>query len=298
MDSNTVSNGQFVPNNTSSNYNAGGIPVISSGTGDIILTSAPGNKDRKHWPIIVAIAVLFMIAIVTGIAAVVVGQNQGDKDTPAALGNVKTAFNEYINYLISGVNSSKDLTAEQLESPTPFAYTLKVEGRISELGTYAERLSNKYQDLTTVYVGNYLPSDINDYFYNYVVADLISSDDILKLYTNFGKEEAQDRIISTYNTDGGNYGMNYMDFVTAELEFGLMAVRYYATLDSNGCLLNGENDMECAGRIMKENEEVAHAMERTSQRVSETASVLRTDAITALHGMYDEIYEIVYEAGE
>ena len=81
--------------------------VISSGTGDIVLSSGNGEKKRswKRWGIIGGIAAV--VVLVVALLAVGVGRQSGSGGMRAS--NVREAFNLYANYFLTGETSKEDI---------------------------------------------------------------------------------------------------------------------------------------------------------------------------------------------
>lgn len=137
MDGNIASNGQFTPNGSMGNFNAGSSPVISSGQGDIILAPSTPRNGGKRW-LAVVVAVFFLIAVVTGIAALVVSNQTSS--TTGYYRNFLTLIENYKELI--GLDSSV-LYVKNAEMTGPELISKESIERIEEVLVLAEENTPK-----------------------------------------------------------------------------------------------------------------------------------------------------------
>ncbi len=209
-----------------------GQPIIS-GSGPIIL--APTEKKTKRWPIVVAV-ILFLVAIGTGVAALVL-----TKSKPVVT-DVAKAYIEYFVYGTEGENQVNEATFEM--NSDDFAIKKKLESASSqESSEYFDKLVDKYNMLQNT--GKEVYS-----------ADLLTYN---KLYLDFYKAISQamysDFLINAFN---GNNTTNNLYNNLAVGESALLKKVYdsldkytneryknYTKIQDWGCMNEGTVDYNC-----------------------------------------------------
>ena len=206
---------------------------ITSGTGPIIL--APTEKKSKRWLVIIGV-VLFLIAIGTGVAALVLTKSK------PVVADVTKAYIEYFVYGTEGENQVNSSTFEI--DIDEFAVKKKLESISSqESSEYFDKLLTKFNVVESVGKGK-IDADLLKYHRAY-----------LEYYKAIMQTLASDLLINAYNDNSDI--VNIYSSLPVE-ETTLLAVIYnnlndyakdqygfYTKVKEVGCLINGEVDYNC-----------------------------------------------------
>ena len=271
------------------------LPVASSNREDIIL--APSSSDKKRrTPLIIAI-ILFVVAVGAGVGAWILGQPSGGggKNNSAS---VRSAFNEYANYITKGIDSDADLDIKELEEYSePFSYYEKIKKLGGDSKEYLKAVNEKFNTFLKVYGGIYSPIRINDFYYSYFLNSHMSMQDILNLYNEVGIKDAQEEVMNKYfvDIDNGLFGVDYVDYVSAELKYVLSVLDYYDYINKFECITGTEVDYEC---VMQNTEgddnfyNISDTMVLLEQEANLAIGVLFNSATWTLDEIFHELYNV------
>ena len=237
-----------------------GVPM-SSGTGDIVLNN-DGGKSKKKWWIVILLIVL--VAAIVGVVVwyfVVRPSGQG-----TFVGDTKTLFSEFENYMLYGENDNdadiyfenNDDVADGETIPLENAYFVGVTrlGKYEEQEQYFSRLNKFLNDLRASTNNEVLLSNIER------MGDIISTIELLSVvsYTNY--------ILQNYLQNGDDGIDDYLskieglkvDFTYGSILNGIETLilkhkQLYGYYKNKGCMVDKSLDSHCISAVLKNSEE-------------------------------------------
>lgn len=235
---------------------ANGVPMqsapISSGQGDIILAPSTPRSGSKRW-LVVVVVVFFLVAVVTGIAALVVGKG-GDMST-----EVKD-FNRFANYALYGKVSDNLIDFSKIDvDEIEYAVTTNLEyesvdGKGDSMKYYSKlyELKNNFMiayaaeaqvdnEEAELVVRNI--DELVDFMKDYITTEDPSKEQLTKLY---GKDDAYiDEYVKSFykvfNSGNNEYAWQYGRIKTEALRITAVALSKY---DLFGACLSDDVEMQ------------------------------------------------------
>ena len=122
-------------------------PVISSGTGDIVLSGGEAPKKSRKGVVILIVLVVVLALVGGGFLLWQNGVFGGGSNSQSQAASLEEKYNSYIDYVLYGENSVEKYSIDGIENWTP--YFAGLEG--DELESYLQNANTKYADLETVY---------------------------------------------------------------------------------------------------------------------------------------------------
>lgn len=261
-------------------------PVISSGTGDVVLGGgAPEKKSRKG--LIILIVLIVLLALVGGGYYLWQSGTSGDGSQQAQTTNVQEKYNSYVNYVLWGEESTEKPIIEDIDQLRPYFETLKND----EIDAYLEKANTKYAEFENGYSGYNSQNKVNIislkvFFQDYAQMRAITSEQLLKMYLDKGFEETKNfvqdkcQISDNNTTDGMRREKNAIkDYSDAFLNI-------VAKIDKAGCIRDGEIKPGCYKVVDNDEKEL---LDKAST-VDSAEKEIRTSAMDALKSLYTEFY--------
>lgn len=125
---------------------------LTPNNGSIILNNGAPKKKVNKWIIVAIVAVVLSLGL--AIVSIIVS-NSGSNSGSYPL---KTAFNEYANYLLYGEDSDEDITDEYVWGYRYYANSIEAQLDDDAYAEYLDKLKVKYDDFVA-----YFPSALEDY---------------------------------------------------------------------------------------------------------------------------------------
>ncbi len=168
---------------------------ISSGAGDIVLDNGTKKKSRKG--LIVLIVILMVVAIAGIVTAVVLNRGGETAEERGA----KAAYNSFMNYVLSGEESTVEFDYDEIGGESDDVYFEKVEESDDDnlKAEYAAKAGELYNNLVREFATyeeknnteenwGELMGVMNDFYVKCVTFEDLSYDEILESYVNNGRE--------------------------------------------------------------------------------------------------------------
>jgi len=262
-------------------------PQFSSDSGDIVINSAP-KSTKKFTPGVIALIVIVVILLFAGISFLIINRNNGSSGsaTPSA---IKEAFNSYVNYVLYGKDSTEDI--EDITNSdvviTPYFESLDD----NEKAQYITTATEKYNNFINLYYAEDRNLDdlvdtnpLEDYFQSFPRIKILSEQDVLDLYNQYGKSEATQKIKDNYNI--ANVSNNIAVYVDDSEELSNAYLDIIANIDSAGCLSNRTIVEGCYRLTDSERD-----MLKTHLDIIELRNDFYYRAISVLNMLYAELYQ-------
>ncbi|MBR0372332.1 hypothetical protein IJH72_00075 [Candidatus Saccharibacteria bacterium] len=254
-----------------------GMP-ISSGTGDIVLNNAPKKKVNK----IVIVVLVVMIGLLALAGIIYVASNGFGNFGIANSGSLQGSFNEYVNYVILGKDSSEELNNEDIIATQPYFIGLSNKEREQ----YIQKANKKYGVFEEKYLKTEGEIDIESmksFYQLYPGVSALSQDDIFKEYLENGKVSTERLIDATYSVSGANQYLGaYLD---AEKVLAGLELQLIIEINEKRCVVNGEILDNCY--TMTDDELQSFRLEKG--RVMESYSELGAEALSTILSINDEL---------
>lgn len=236
-----------------------GVPM-NLGTGDITLA---GNekKSKKWW--IVALLALFVVAIVGGIVWYFVARPNGQG---VFVGDTKTLFEEFENYMLIGENDDTDIDSENDDdAANEEAVTSKNAFfvGVTRLGNYEEQ--KRFFSKAKEYVSG-LKASTNDAI---LLSTIGRMDDMISVTEQLSAVSYTDHILQEYLRSGDNGIEDYLEGIknqTTNSSYSSMLNNIEALIlkqkqlfgyyMKSGCIVNDSLDSNCVSTVLKSNKEV------------------------------------------
>lgn len=234
---------------------------ISSGTGDILISSSQRKSPPKK--IIVSIVIVLVLIVIVSVVTFLWSNNV---DITKSSTNIEDSFNQYANYYFFGDEKDDDSWREFDSTKMTSYYYTYLQSADTYLDLFA-KLKEKYKLFQDI-IKSEFKSDLYDESYinyygmlldfvaKYYTEQPLTRVGILNAYLNGGEESANKYIIesaSQYEDIGIFSGLNYYDL---SLEWGnenLLLIKLY---ERQGCLTLDSIDYSCAAIQYNESNEI------------------------------------------
>jgi len=226
-------------------------PIISSGTGDVVL-SGDGSEKKSRKGVVILIVLVILTALVGGgfllwqNGAFGGGTNNSSSNQQA--NNLQTAYNSYVNYALWGVESDGRPDLAKIEEVVPYFENLQD----AALDGYVTTVNQKYNSLKQLYDVTTIENKVDvavlkSYFEEYPKMKPLSTGEIVTVYLEEG-ENASKRLINekyavTENTEKWLKG--YLDAAKSLAEMKLDLIKM--TSNTDGCIQDNELLLSCSG---------------------------------------------------
>ena len=262
-------------------------PQFSSDSGDIIINSAP-KSTKKIAPGIIALIVIVIILLFAGIAFLIINRNNGGSGS-AAPSAIKEAFNSYANYVLYGKDSTEDI--EDITNSdvviTPYFESLNDD----EKAQYITTATEKYNNFINLYYAEDRNLDdlvdtnpLDDYFQSFPRIKILSEQDVLDLYNQYGKSEATQKIKDNYNI--ANVSNNIAVYIDDSEELSNAYLDIIANIDAAGCIKEGAVIDGCYKQTEADVAELQVFFDITNIKNN-----VFLEAINSLSNLYGELYQ-------
>lgn len=262
--------------------------VVASGTGDVVLGGVEPKKSKRG--LIAGIIVVFFVFILAGFAVYYhVDNNVATVQTNAK--SYREAFNEYANYILYGKESVNDIV-EPVGNTTYYAVWSAADEKNVDFFNEAEDLleifknwqERPHDELLESLIDRY--SDVFDFYYLYSVEPVVSSDRIMELYIDSGKDVATEYIKRNYKAfeESSKLAQTYA-FDQEKIDLSILEQIDVAY--ANGCIENNVFNQECLNVLNMDFSEQRRAAIEDVQNIVYSAG---HDIVFDCFTFADEIY--------
>lgn len=239
-----------------------------------------GRKKSKKW-LVVLIVVLLFAAVAGGVFAVWKSGVLGDsKDGYRP--TIRESFNEYVNYVLYGLDSKTDIDYDSLVFIEPYFYSIRDDDTL--LKQYIEVANDKFISFSELYSeenGAYNIDALLVYFQEYPGIQGITDSELAAEYMDVGVDETKNLIYKKYSLNNSDEYLNDYSLglrQLAEFQLGLIVkASEKGCLGENGCyVISDEEQMQW--------EQIVGKIDDAIYKMNENAS-----------GVLDELYTEIYE---
>lgn len=264
-------------------------PAGFGASGDIVLAGTE-KKKPKIGAIVLVVALILLAVVAVGVTIVrtIGGGENGPSNVEA--GDVKKAFNSYVNYVAWGKESDEDFEIEDVSG------TMGYYESISDEDTFEQYLT-KAQELYTNFANSYYENDaddmatsldsINTYYHDYVAMLPLSMDNIRAECESGGKDAAVRLVGNYYSYDVGS-SMTLDDYVKLEKELSELYISVVGTLNNNGCVVVDILGDGCYVLSESDREKI----EKKMYESIDAQDAIYYNAMDVLQYVYDNIYGV------
>ena len=230
--------------------------LISSGGGDVVLAPEPQNKTSKKGLVIGAIVVALLLAV--GLVVMVVTSRSGSGGGREL--TARERFNMLLNYVISGEESTADVT-EEYSSDAKYYFNEQQKTMANREALYAktsELLDNFMKAYDELGDKGSFSSDEGefertmkiekgriDFIELALIEPVIINSKMLEEYNTYGRKKAVDSLLVRYNNASvidNNYAKRFLVIFQNYVD---SAMNIFELFDRNGCIINGSLNYEC-----------------------------------------------------
>lgn len=256
--------------------------------------NAPVGRSRKGLAVVLVVFLLLVIGGVGAWAYFSSGSKGGGG--VASEDSVKSAYNEYINYVIYNKEGSEDFDIDDAVSQTPYYYQIGGDERKA----FLEKAETKYQSLVDKYYkigGSYNIGDVKAFYQDLGLVVDHSLEEILNSYQKSGWEATEEMIDSiSENIDNDSAVAGAYVIALVSYEKSLLKIVDSASLlgCSSGLILDGS----CSG-IPEEDLTVYSDAYYGLEDAKKDVAIFGTESLKlSYEQVYNHSYELDEENGE
>ena len=264
-------------------------PVISSGTGDVVIgggNTASGKKSRKG--VVILIIMVVLLALVGGGFLLwqngVFGGNGGGNVQTSQMTDLQKSYNSYVNYVLWGVESDGKPDYNAIEQARPYFEGLSG----NELMAYVSTANEKYNKLSNAYNASTDENKINLepmklYFEDFASVGEINQDEILTSYLASGEQKTEELIERTYNSGESKLG----DLLSEKRKLAKTILDITAKTVAANCVKDEKITPGCYQLTGEEKQ----ALSETTTKMIEAENDLMEKAMGAITDLYNGTYD-------
>lgn len=283
-----VSDGNTAVDNTAMNNTSGGFTSTNFPAGGITVGESSGKGPRKG--LIIGVIVAFVLLLGGGLVALAAtsgmfggGNSSGNSQEENTLTDAKGAFNEYINYVVSGKDSGDAINEETISN---MFYPYFAELNDEDLDVYLDKIKKKSDALAKFLGEEYALElrDMNVYTLWFAEAYPINYAKAYGLFAANGYEKAIESVNNHFEVDSED-GVFDQYLVTAR-KAAMQEISVISEANSAGCYTDGKLISGCYSM----SDEKRNEYNTVRNEEAEIEAMIKENAVDAALVVYDSLY--------